>query len=162
MADHPVLNFLYASLNWYTCDAAMAEGIDSTTRKRPVSLGSQLQFCIICQNDTQQKLMNVSHDGLQSVDNIRQLRAKIPNANFRDETDRLTEIFQTVVPQTFSWHKDCRSSYMSKLKIERLRKAGLKEMKEPSSSTSMQHAHSQKFSLRSEMPHIDWKKCIFC
>ena len=106
--------------------------------------------------------MNLNHDGLQSVDNIRQLRTKLPNDNFRDATDRLTEIFQADVPQTFSWHKDCWSSYMSKLKVECLRKAGLKEMNEPSSSTSMQHAHHQKVILRSEMPHIDWKQCIFC
>ena len=115
---------------------------------------------IICQNDNQQKLKNVSHDGLQSVDNMRQLRIKLPNDNFRDATDRLTEIFQADVPQTFSWHKDCLSSYMSKLKVERLRKAGLKEMNESSSSTSMQHAHHQKVSLWREMPHIDWKQCI--
>ena len=106
--------------------------------------------------------MNVSHDGLQSVDNIRQLRTKLPNDIFRDATGRLTEIFQTDVPQTFSWKKDCRSSYMSKSKVERLRKAGLKEMNEPSSSTSMQHAHHQKVSLRSETSDIDWKECIFC
>ena len=106
--------------------------------------------------------MNVSHDGLQSVDNIRQLRTKLTNDDFRDATDRLTEIFQADVPRTFSWHKDCRSNYMSKLKVERWRKAGLKEMNEPSSSTSRQHAHHQKVSLQSETPHIDWKQCIFC
>ena len=51
---------------------------------------------------------------------------------------------------------------MIKLKVERLRKAGLKEINEPSSSTSRQHAHHQKVSLRTEMPHIDWKQCICC
>ena len=58
--------------------------------------------------------------------------------------------------------KDCRSSYMSKLKVECLRNVGMKEVNEPSSSTSRQHAHHQKVSLQSEMPHIDWKQCIFC
>ena len=38
----------------------------------------------------------------------------------------------------------------------------MKEMNEPSSSTSRQHAHLQKFSLRSETPHLDWKQCLFC
>ena len=59
----------------------MAEGTAST-RKRLVSLESQLHTCIICQNDNQEKLMNVSHDGLQSVDNIRQLRTKLPTITF--------------------------------------------------------------------------------
>ena len=35
-------------------------------------------------------------------------------------------------------------------------------MNEPSSSTSMQHVHHQKVSVRSETPHIDRKQCIFC
>ena len=94
--------FYIAGLNWCTGDVAVADGTDST-RNRPVLLESQLQLCIICQFDNQQKLMNVSHDGLQSVDNIRQLRTKLPNVNFRDATDRLTEIFQADAPQTFSW-----------------------------------------------------------
>ena len=51
---------------------------------------------------------------------------------------------------------------MSKLKVERLRKAGLKEINEPSSSISRQHAHHQTVSLQSEKPHTDWKQCIFC
>ena len=59
----------------------MAEGTDST-RKTLVSLESQIQLCIICQNDNKEKLMNVNHDGLQSVDNIRQLRTKLPTITF--------------------------------------------------------------------------------
>ena len=130
------------------------------TRKRPASLEPQL--CLICQKDNKQKLMTVSSDGLQSVDTIRQLRSKLHNDNFRDATDRLTEILRADSPQPFSWHKDCRSSYMSKLKLERLRKAGLKEMNDQSSSASTSHAHLQNVSLRSKTPRIDWKQCIFC
>ena len=125
------------------------------TRKRPMFLEPQL--CIICQKDNTQQLMTLSNDGLQSVDTIRQLRSKLHNDNFRDATDRITEIIQADSPQPFSWHKDCRSSYMSKYKIDRLRKAGLKEMIDQRSSASTPNV-----SLRSKTPQIDWKQCIFC
>ena len=125
------------------------------TRKRPMFLEPQL--CIICQKDNTQQLMTLSNDGLQSVDTIRQLRSKLHNDNFRDATDRITEIIQADSPQPFSWHKDCRSSYMSKYKIDRLRKAGLKEMIDQRSSASTPNV-----SLRSKTLQIDWKQCIFC
>ena len=132
----------------------MAEGTEHT-RKRPVSLEPQL--CIICQKDNKQKLMTVSSDGLQSVDTIRQLRSKLHNDNFREATDRLAEILQVDSPRPILWHKDCRSNYMSKLKIERLQKAALKEKNNQSSSASTPNV-----SLRSTTPEIDWKQCIFC
>ena len=138
------------------CDNTMAEGTDSS-RKRPASV--ELQLCIICQNDNQRKLMTVSTDSLQSVENIRQVRTKLSHDNFRDATDRLTEIFQADDPSSFCWHKDCRSSYMSKQKIERLRS---KEINEPTTSTSMQQSQPKKNILRSKTPQINWKLCIFC
>ena len=105
--------------------------------------------------------MNVSHDGLQSVD-IRQLRTKLPTITFKMQLIDSPKYFKHMSLKLSHGIKDCRSSYMVKLKVECLRKAGMKEMNEPSSSTSRQHAHHQKVSLRSEMPHIDWKPCIFC
>ena len=140
----------------YFTDNTMAEGTDSS-RKRPASV--ELQLCIICQNDNQRKLMTVSTDSLHSVDNIRQVRAKLSHDNFRDATDRLTEIFQADDPSSFCWHKDCRSSYMSKQKIELLRS---KEINEPTTSTSMQQSQPKKNILRSKTHQINWKLCIFC
>ena len=106
--------------------------------------------------------MNVSHDGLQSVDNIRQLRTKLPTITFEMQLIDSPKYFKRMSLKLSQGITDCRSSYMSKLKVECLRKAGMKEMNEPSSSTSRQHAHHQKVILRSEIPHIDWKQCIFC
>ena len=105
--------------------------------------------------------MNVSHDGLQSVD-IRQLRTKLPTITFKMQLIDSPKYYKHMSLKLSHGIKDCRSSYMVKLKVEYLRKAGMKEMNEPSSSTSMQHAHHQKVSLQSETPHIDWKQCIFC
>jgi len=82
--------------------------------------------------------------------------------NSRDATDRITEIFRADSPKPFTWHKDCRPSYMSKYKIEKLRRAGLKGMPDKSSSASTQNVHLQKISLRRKTPKIDWKQCILC
>ena len=153
--------YYIACLNLWTGDAAVAEGTDST-RKTLVSLQSQLQLCIICQNDNQEKLMNVSHDGLQSVDNIRQLRTKLPTITFEMQLNDSPKYFKQMSLKLSHGITDCRLIYMSKLKVECLRKAGMKEMNKPSSSTSRQHADHQKVSLQSETPHIDWKQCIFC
>jgi len=106
--------------------------------------------------------MKVSSDGFHSVDTIRQLRLKLRNDNYQEATDRLTEILRADSPQPFSWHKDCRSNYMSKCKVERLRKAELKEMNDESLSSSNQEANQQNVSLRSKTPQINWKQCIFC
>ena len=74
------------------------------------------------------KILDIT-DVWESVNYIRQLRAKLHNDNFRDATDRLCEIFQMDLPMSFLWHKDCRSNYMSKSKIERLRSAEMKKTK---------------------------------
>ena len=136
----------------------MAESTERP-RKRPVLLDPKL--CMICQQASKQKLMTVSSDGLPSVNTIRQLRSKLSNDNFREATDRLTGIFRTDSPPPFLWHKDCRSSYMSKCKVERLRNAALKEINNQCSSASTS-THQQNVSLRSKTPQIDWRQCIFC
>ena len=102
--------------------------------------------------------MRVSSDGIESVDSIRQLRSKLHNDNFRVETDRLTEILQMDSPPPILWHKNSRSNYMSKSKIQRLQNASLKETDSQSSSTSTPTVNN----LRSKIPAIDWKQCIFC
>ena len=104
--------------------------------KRLVSLESQFQLCIICQNDNKEKLINVSHDGLRSVDNIKQLRTKLPTITFEMQLIDTPKYFKQVPIKLSRDIKDCRSSYISKLKVECLRKAGMKEMNEQSSSTS--------------------------
>ena len=53
-------------------------------------------------------------------------------------------------------------SSLTKCRVERLRKAGLKEMNNQSSSASVPNAHLQNVRLRSKTPQIDWKQCIFC
>jgi len=101
----------------------MAEGTDCS-RKRPVSLEPKL--CLICQKDNKQKLMTVNSDGFHSVD-YQTTPVEITQCNYRDATDRLTEILQADSPQPFLWHKDCRSNYMSQCKVERLRKGPFAE-----------------------------------
>ena len=137
----------------------MAEG-KGRTRKRPVL--DEADLCIVCQKDTKQKLKKVSRDSLESVDTVRQLRLKLRSDNFRDTTDRLTVIFQADTQRLFSWHKDCRSNYMSKSKIERLRMTGQEGMTGQISSSSTSMSSPQNVSLRSKTPQIDWNQCIFC
>ena len=136
------------------------DGVQEHSRKRPVSIDSQL--CIICQKDSSQKLMTVTSDGLHSADAIRQLQLKLQNDNFRDATDRLTSICDSNMTGPFSWHKDCRSNYMSKSKIERLKKLGFKDNNTESMSSSVSHSNPQNTSLRSRTPRVDWMQCIFC
>ena len=119
----------------------MAEG-KGRTRKRPVL--DEADLCIVCQKDTKQKLMKVSRDSLESVNTVRQLRLKLRSDNFRDTTDRLTVIFQADTQRLFSWHKDCRSNYMSKSKIDRLRMTGQEGMTGHISSPSTSMSSPQK------------------
>lgn len=135
----------------------MAEEIHHTQESL---MSSEPQLCIICQEDNKKNLMTVSKDGLQSADSIKQLRMKLHHDNFRDATNRLTEILQGDLPQQFLWHKDCRAKYMNKHEIERKLKAELKKDTKPSSSASTPTL--QNVTLWSKIPPIDWKQCIFC
>ena len=137
----------------------MAEG-KGRTHKRPVL--DEADLCIVRQKDTKQKLMKVSRDILECVDTVRQLRLKLRCDNFRDTTDWLTVIFQADTQQLFSWHKDCRSNYISKSNIERLRMTGREGMTGQISSPSTSMSSQQNVSLRSKAPQIDWNQCIFC
>ena len=137
----------------------MAEG-KGRTRKRPVL--DEADLCIVCQKDTKQKLMKVSRDSLESLDTVRQLRLKLRSDNFRDTTDWLTVIFQADTQRLFSWHKDCRSNYMSKSKNERLRMTRQEGMTSQISSPPKSMSSPQNVSLRSKTPQIDWNQCIFC
>ena len=137
----------------------MAQSTDQSN-KRPFALEPEL--CIVCQKENNQKLMTVSSAGIQSLEEIRQLLSKLPSDNFRDATDRFTDILQVNSPQQMYWHKDCRSSYMSKLKVERLRKASLGKMDQQCSSTSALNENLQNVVLRSKTPKMNWRQCMFC
>lgn len=121
------------------------------TRKRAVPQESQL--CIICQENATEKLMTVSKEGLESVNTVRQLRSKLQNDNFREATDRLNAFFLGD-GSVFSWHKTCRSLYMSKGKLERLKK--IEENKGQNWTASS--VHCENITLRSKMHTTDWKK----
>ena len=60
---------------------------------------------------------------------------------------------------SFLWHKDCRSNYMSKSKIERLRST---EMKKQSTSLCLTKSGAEKVCLSSKTEKTNWNQCIFC
>lgn len=92
-----------------------------------------------------EKLMTVSKEGLESVNTVRQLRSKLQNDNFREATDRLNAFFLGD-GSVFSWHKTCRSLYMSKGKLERLKK--IEENKGQNWTASS--VHCENITLRSK------------
>lgn len=79
---------------------------------------------------------------------------KLHDDNFRDATNRITEILQGDLPQQFLWHRDCRAKYMNKREIERKFKTELKRDTKQSSSAARQNV--------SKIAPIEWKQCIFC
>ena len=81
---------------------------------------------------------------------------------FEIQLTRLTVIPQSDTHQLFSWHKDCRSNYKSKSKIERLRMTAQEGMTGQISSPSTSMSSPQNVSLRSKTPQLDWNQCIYC
>ena len=131
-----------------------------TYTQKTSPLWGRLMHCV--PENTKQKLMKVSRDSLESVDTIRPLRLKLWSDNVWVITDRLTVKLQADTNQLFSWHKDCRSNYMSKSKIERLRMTGQEGMTGQISSPSIAMSSLQNVSLWSKTSQIDWNQFIFC
>ena len=118
--------------------------------------------CIICQENKDQKLLTPKSDGLNTIDNARQLRMKIRNDNFRDATDRLTEVFTSSL--TIVCHNGCRSSYTSSAKLDKLKAADIANQMHIASTSSTRSTASKipKKVLRSKVQQINWNLCIFC
>ena len=74
--------------------------------------------CIFCQDDKDQKLITPKFDGLNTIDNARQLRMKIRYDNYKDATDRLTEVYSSSPMLSMMCHNGCRSSYTSSAKLQ--------------------------------------------
>ena len=87
-----------------------------------------LSYASYARNTLNKEVMKVSSDNPESVDSTRQLRLKLQSDTFRDATDRLTVKLQADSPQLFAWHKDCKSNYMCKYKIDILTVPGQKGM----------------------------------
>ena len=120
--------------------------------------------CIFCQDDKDQKLITPKTDGLNTIDNARQLRMKIRYDNYQDATDRLIEVYTSSPMLSIVCHNGCRSSYTSSAKLEKLKAADSAD-KIHSASASSSKSGASKFPyklLRSKVPQIDWNLCIFC
>ena len=134
---------------------------DQLSRKRGALL--DCDKCFICQEKKGQKLLTPNSDGLKTIESARQIRQKLRSDNFRDATDRLTEVFTACPPLQILCHNGCRASYTSSAKLQRLKAAdSATPESNASTSTSTPTDHPQNILLRSKLSKINWNLCIFC
>lgn len=133
---------------------------DEASRKRLLLV--DYGKCVICQeNNSKQKLVTPTDDGLKTIHDAREVRLKLRNDNFRSATDRLTDVLILHISQPIVCHNGCRASYTSAYKLERLKAADLTFDQNKSTSLAST-AEASKIQLRSKAIQMCWSLCIFC
>lgn len=119
--------------------------------KRPIH-ETDCPKCLVCQNDTSEKLRSGTSTGLNSIKSAAQERLKKRDTQNRDSIDRILTSSEST---TYVWHKSCYSIFTSKTLIGRIKS------EQPGCSTSSHEESDKHHLLRSKSNTVDWENVCF-
>jgi len=121
----------------------------------------ELDMCIICQDDTGDKLVKPTEKGFLSVVDAAQSRQKNQDRNNKLAIDRI--LSKSDASHSLVWHKTCFSSFTSKHHISRLFEASKDETSCSNTDTNQSPNISVSRTSRSSIGSImNWEACMFC
>ena len=124
-------------------------------------------LCIICQEESKEKLRNPGKQGIKTfVTSVQERRNLGDNALYDrvySNIDFGTGLFLPTFTENVRWHKSCYSTLTSKKSLTLLRKRSSVLCDESETDSEQGESSTETRAMRSTTDlTIDWKKCIFC
>ena len=124
-------------------------------------------MCIICQEESKEKLRNPGKQGIKTfVTSVQERRNVGDNALYDrvySNIDFGTGLSLPTFTENVRWHKSCYSTLTSKKSLTLLRKRSSVPYDESETDSDQGDSSTETRATRSTTDlRINWKKCIFC